>query len=94
MWVVRMKTYLQTYDSWDAIEYDHDPQPLVADPTFAQIRNHHEKKTKKYKAKTYHFSIVSETIFLRIIAFEIVEKIWDYLKEEFEGMIEQSKCKS
>lgn len=28
MWAVRMKTYLQACDLWDAVEQEHEPQPL------------------------------------------------------------------
>jgi len=48
---------------------------LPADPTLAQIRNHHEKKAKKFKAKTCLYSAVSEAIFLRIIALDTTKQI-------------------
>ena len=85
MQAVRMKTQLQTCDFWDVVEQEHDPQPFLADPTLAQIKNHREERAKKFKAKTYLYSPVSETIFLRIIAIDTTKQIWNYLKEEFHG---------
>jgi hypothetical protein len=84
MWVIRMKTYLQACDFWDDVEQEHDPQPLLADPTLAQIRNHREERAKKFKAKTCLYS-VSKAIFPIIIAFDTAKQIWNYLKEEFHG---------
>ena len=85
MWAVRMKTYLQACDLWDAVEQEHEPQPLSADPTIAQIRNNREERSRKFKAKTCLYAAVSETIFPRIIAFDTGKQIWNYLKEEFHG---------
>jgi len=75
MWDVRMKIYLQACDFWDVVEQDHDPQPLPADPTLAQIRNHHEESSKKFKAKTCLYSAVFEAIFSRIIVFDTPKQI-------------------
>ena len=85
MWVIRMKTYLQACDFWDDVEQEHDPQPLLADPTLAQIRNHREERAKKFKAKTCLYSVVSKAIFPIIIALDTTKQIWNYLKEEFHG---------
>jgi hypothetical protein len=85
MWAVRMKTYLQACDFWDAIEQEHESQPLPADPTIAQIRNHREERARKFKAKTCLYSAVSEAIFPRIIALDTAKQIWNYLQEEFHG---------
>jgi hypothetical protein len=70
IWAVRMKTYLQACDFWDAVEQEHETQPLPTDPTLAQIRNHHEERARKFKAKTCLYSAVLEAIFPRIIALE------------------------
>jgi len=85
MQVVRMKTYLQACDFWDAVEQEHETQPLPADPTLAQIRNHREERARKFKAKTCLYSAVSEAIFSRIIALDTAKQIWNYLQEEFYG---------
>lgn len=42
---------LQACDFWDAIKQEHESQPLPADPTIAQIRNHREEKAKSSKQK-------------------------------------------
>ena len=49
----------------------------------AQIKAHKEKKTKKSKAKACLFTMVSQTIFTRIMSLKIAKAIWDYFKEEY-----------
>ncbi|KAA3452521.1 pleiotropic drug resistance protein 3-like [Gossypium australe] len=49
IWVVKLKMYLQAYDLWK-VESDREPPPLRAYPTIAQIRQHNDEATKKYKA--------------------------------------------
>ena len=49
----------------------------------AQIKAHKEKKTKKSKAKACLFTMVSQTIFTRIMSLKIAKTIWDYFKEEY-----------
>jgi hypothetical protein len=48
MWAVRIKTYLQACDFLDVVEQEHDPQPLLVDPTLAQITNYFEERAKKF----------------------------------------------
>jgi hypothetical protein len=62
-----MSTYLEAVDLWDAVEEDYEVQPLPANPTVAQMKNHKERKTRKSKAKACLFSAVSSTIFTRIM---------------------------
>ncbi|KAG8662555.1 hypothetical protein MANES_01G123701v8 [Manihot esculenta] len=50
-----MEAHLDALDLWEAVEKDYE------------IKNHKEKKTKKSKAKNCLFSIVSNTIFTRIM---------------------------
>ena len=75
MWAIRMKTYLQGCDFQDAIEQEHDPQPLPADLTLAQIRNHSKERARKFKAKTCLYSAISKAIFPRIIALDTAKQI-------------------
>ena len=51
----------------------------------AQLKTHKERKTRKSKAKAYLFSVVSSTIFTRIMNLESAKDIWDYLKKEYRG---------
>jgi len=60
-------------------------QPLPADPTLAQIRNHHEERARKFKAKTCLYFAVLKAIFPRIIVLDITKQIWNYLQEDFHG---------
>lgn len=51
IWAVRMETYLDTLDIWEAVEEDYEISVLPNNPTIAQIKAQKEKKTKKSKAK-------------------------------------------
>lgn len=85
IWAVRMETYLDALDLWDAVEEDYEIPALPANPTMAQIKAHKEKKTKKSKAKACLFAAVSATIFTRIMSLKSAKEIWNYLKSEYEG---------
>jgi len=53
--------------------------------TMAQLKNHKEKKTKKFKAKTHLFATISSTMLLHIMSLKSAKAICDYLKREYEG---------
>ncbi|XP_068498570.1 uncharacterized protein [Phaseolus vulgaris] len=69
MWAVRMETYLEALDLWEAVEEDYEVPPLPANPTVAQIKAQKEKKKQKIKGKSLPICSSKE--------------IWDYLKGEF-----------
>ena len=85
LWTVRMETYLEAIDLWEAVEEDYEVNPLPNNPTVAQIKSHKEKKTIKYKAKATLFVAVSTTISTRIMTLTSPKEIWDYLKKEYAG---------
>lgn len=85
LWAVRMETYLEALDVWEAVEEEYEVPPLPNNPTMAQIKIHKEGKTRKSKAKACLFAAVSTTIFTRIMSLKTAKEIWDYLKEEYEG---------
>nr|BBP47129.1 putative gag-pol polyprotein [Torenia fournieri] len=85
LWAVRMETYLEALDLWEAVEEDYEIPALPNNPTMAQLKSHKEKKTKKSKAKACLFAAVSSTIFTRIMSLKSAKGIWDYLKNEYEG---------
>ncbi|XP_042415307.1 uncharacterized protein LOC122004492 [Zingiber officinale] len=85
IWAVRMETYLDALDLWEALDVDYEIPVLPANPTMAQIKVHKEKKTKKSKAKACLFAAVSATIFSRIMSLQTAKEIWDYLKSKYEG---------
>ena len=85
LWAVRMETYLEALDLWEAIEKDYDVPPLPNNPTMAQIKSHKERKTKKSKAKVCLFAAVSTTIFTRNMSLKSAKDVWDYLKKEYVG---------
>ena len=85
LWVVRMETYLEALDLWEAIEEDYEVPPLPTNPTLTQIKSHKERKTKKSKAKACLFTAVSTTVVTRIMSLKSAKDVWDYLKEEYAG---------
>ncbi|KAF3652920.1 putative late blight resistance protein -like protein R1B-14-like [Capsicum annuum] len=80
---VRMETYLEALDLWEAVEDDYEIVPLSNNLTIAQIKSHREKKTTKSKAKATLFASVSTTIFRRIMYLTSPKEIWDYMKKEY-----------
>ena len=72
MWVVRMETYLETLDLWEAVE--EEIQSLPKNPTMAQIKSQKEKKMKRSKAKTCLFAVVSPMVFTRIMSLKSVKR--------------------
>ena len=85
MWAVRMETYLEALDLWEAVEEDYEVPPLPAKPTITQIKVQKEKKTRKSKAKACLFAATFQMIFMRIMFLKTAKEIWDYLKVEYEG---------
>ncbi|XP_048133110.1 uncharacterized protein LOC125314578 [Rhodamnia argentea] len=85
IWAVRMETYLDALDLWEAVEEDYEIPALPHNPTMAQIKAQKEKKTKKSKAKACLFAAVSSNIFTCIMSLKSAKEIWDYLKTKYEG---------
>ena len=85
IWAVRMETYLEALDLWEAVKEDYEIPALLNNPTMTQIKAQKEKKTKKSKAKACLFAAVSSIIFTCIMSLKSTKKIWDYLKSEYEG---------
>ena len=75
LWKVKMKSYMKSFDLWDAMEEDYEVSPLPENPTIAQIKPHKEKKIKKVKAKTCLFVGVSQMIFTTIMTLNSFKEI-------------------
>lgn len=88
IWAVRMETYLDVMDMWEAVEEDYEVPLLPNNPTMAQIKKHKDRKIKKSKAKACLFSAVSSSIFTRIMSLKSAKSTWDYLNtdERIRGM--------
>ncbi|XP_016579200.1 uncharacterized protein LOC107876895 [Capsicum annuum] len=82
---VRMRIYLQALNLWEAVEDEHEIAPLPDNSTVAQIKTHKERKTRKSKAMTCLFTVVSSNILTRIMSLQSAKEVWDYLKTEYEG---------
>ena len=74
LWAIRMETYLGALDLWEAVEEDYEIPPLPTNPTMTQIKSHKERKTKKSKAKTCLFAVVSTTVFTRIMSLKSAKR--------------------
>nr|GMD07934.1 Retrovirus-related Pol polyprotein from transposon TNT 1-94 [Ipomoea batatas] len=84
-WAVRMTVHLEASDLWQAIDEDYKVAPLPANPTMARMKLHKEKTLRKSKAKACMFSVVSSSIFTKIMRLKTAKDIWDYLKKEYQG---------
>jgi len=84
-WLVHMEAYLKANDLWEVIENEYEVPLLPASPTISQMKSHKEKKQRNSKAKVGLFAAVSSTIFTIIMMLKIGKKIWDFLKQEYEG---------
>ncbi|XP_049381416.1 uncharacterized protein LOC125845984 [Solanum stenotomum] len=85
IWAIRMETYFDALNLWEAVEEDYDISALPNNPTISQIKAHKEKKTRRSKAKACLFVAVLSTVFMRIMSLKTAKKVWDYLKEEYYG---------
>lgn len=91
LWAVRVETYLEALDIWEAVEEDFISLPN--DPTIAQIKSHKEKKTTKSKAKVTLFTAVSTTIFTRIILLNHQKKFGIIWRKNMPETKEFKECK-
>ncbi|XP_019242094.1 PREDICTED: uncharacterized protein LOC109222159, partial [Nicotiana attenuata] len=51
LWAVRMETYLEALDLWEAVEEDYDVLSLPNNPTVTQIKSHKERKPGNQRRK-------------------------------------------
>lgn len=56
-----------------------------ANPIIAQLKQHNEEITKRFRALSCIHSAVSNSIFTRIMACENTKDVWDKLQEELHG---------
>ncbi|KAG6508607.1 hypothetical protein ZIOFF_033983 [Zingiber officinale] len=84
-WAVKMSTFMEGSDLWEAVKDDYEVTPLPDNPTINQIRIHKESITRKAKAKSCLYAAVSPFIFNKIMKFPTAKDIWNFLKIEYEG---------
>ena len=84
-WAMKMQVYMEGCDYWEAVEDDYEAAALPGSLTLNQIRYHKEVKTRKAKAKTYMYVVVSLAIFYKIMACDFAKKICDLLKSKYQG---------
>ena len=85
VWAVRMEAYLDASDLWEVLSKEYEVPPLSDNPTMAQIKLHNERRQRKSKAKASLFTVVSSTIFTKIMTLKTANEIWNFLKKEYEG---------
>ncbi|EOY09250.1 Uncharacterized protein TCM_024658 [Theobroma cacao] len=85
MWAVKMKAYLKAFDLWEVVEVGGDPPARQANPTIAQMKQYNEEVAKRFKALSCIHSVVTDAVFVRIMACESAKEAWDKIKEEFHG---------
>ncbi|KAF3635674.1 Beta-glucosidase 11 [Capsicum annuum] len=88
IWAVRMRIYLQALDLWEAVEDEYEIAPLLDNPTVAQIKTHKERKTRKSKAMTCLFTVVSSNILTHIMSLQSAKELLDkgfklYFKDKY-----------
>ena len=49
LWAIKIESYLEALDLWEAMEEDYVVTPLLEDPTMAQLKSHKDGKTQKAK---------------------------------------------
>ncbi|GAV72256.1 DUF4219 domain-containing protein/UBN2 domain-containing protein [Cephalotus follicularis] len=84
-WAVRIRAYLEGCDFWEAVEQDYEVTPFLDNPTINQIKYYKERKTRKAKAKSCLYAVISPAIFNIIMACESAKDIWDFLKAKYQG---------
>ncbi|KAK3420798.1 hypothetical protein EUGRSUZ_G00256 [Eucalyptus grandis] len=80
-----MMAFLEGHDLWEAVENDYEVAPLPDNPTLNKIKYYKERITRKAKAKSCLYAVVSPTNFTRIMGCDSAKAIWDFLKDEYEG---------
>ncbi|KAL4383409.1 hypothetical protein GQ457_15G013910 [Hibiscus cannabinus] len=81
VWAIRMETYMEAVDLWEAVEDDYEIPPLPTNPIVAQIKAQKEKKTRK--AKACLFAATSLTIFdntreMKIRGMQVLNLVRDF----------------
>ena len=84
-WAMKRQVYMEGCDYWEAMEDDYEAAALPGSLTLNQIRYHKEVKTRKAKAKTYMYVVVSLAIFYKIMACDFAKKICYLLKSKYQG---------
>ena len=81
MWVINMEAYLDANHLWEAVEDGYEIPTLPENRTFAQMRNHKEKRLRKSKAMSVLFIAISIIIFNNIMTMKTTKEIWDIFEE-------------
>ncbi|KAG6496746.1 hypothetical protein ZIOFF_044618 [Zingiber officinale] len=84
-WAVKMSTFMEGNDLWEAVKDDYEVTPLPDNPTINQIRFHKESITRKAKVMSCLYATMPPFIFNRIMKFPTTKDIWNFLKIEYEG---------
>ncbi|XP_031276881.1 uncharacterized protein LOC116135317 [Pistacia vera] len=83
IWAVEIKAYLRGQGLWQYVEEEKQPPQLGPNPTLNQIRLHEEEASKAQRALSHIHSVVTDLVFIRIMACETTTESWDKFREEF-----------
>lgn len=72
---------MKAFDLWHITKDDHEPNPLRQNPTVAQIKQHSEDVAKILKAFSTINSFVSNSIFMRIMAYSTKKEALEKFQE-------------
>ncbi|KAH1097703.1 hypothetical protein J1N35_014624 [Gossypium stocksii] len=89
IWVVKMKTYLQSFDLWEVVNAELEPPPLRTNPTITLIRQYSNDKAKRYKTMSCLQNSVSDLIFTRIMHVRLQSRLGTSSKKSFKALKKQ-----
>ncbi|XP_038687527.1 uncharacterized protein LOC119986908 [Tripterygium wilfordii] len=67
------------------IEDGFDPSSLSENPSVQAIKDFNERQQKNFKALTFLYSAIDDSIFPRVVGIKTVKAAWSKLQEEFQG---------
>ncbi|GAV67568.1 UBN2 domain-containing protein [Cephalotus follicularis] len=81
-----MMIYLKAYDLWDPISKGYSPPEgeLPDDMSVHQVKKIKEEATKNFKALSLLHSVVTESIFPKVVGASTAKEAWNTFKEEFQ----------
>ncbi|GAV83978.1 DUF4219 domain-containing protein/UBN2 domain-containing protein [Cephalotus follicularis] len=84
-WSAKMKTFLRAYDLWESVEKGYTPPENPDNLSIAQMKTAKVESTLNFKALSFLYLAVAESIFPRIVTSSTTKEAWDTLQEEFQG---------
>ncbi|EOY21321.1 Uncharacterized protein TCM_012799 [Theobroma cacao] len=80
-----MKAFLRGVNLWNAIEFETELPVLKENASQAQVKQYEKDIAKRYRALSFIHSVVSESVFNKIMGCETANEAWSKLEKEFLG---------